>query len=163
MRIQGDKLRRVREQKVLSLWQVSEKSGIAEPVLQRFEAAAYSECRGKTIHALAEALDCGIDDIIDMTSSHGEREIYDGCIALMRELTEEFREWLEWQGIDVRGEERFEAIFPCTHIVERLFLWNTNHSGGTSCGLKLKELGIEKYGERFGDFAHESAGDKEES
>ena len=155
MRIQGDKLRRVREEKVISLWQLSEKSGIAEPVLEVYETAKYSEVKGKTLRALAEALDCSIDDIADMTSSHSEREIYKGCIALMQELTDEFREWLEWQEIEVDADERFEVYFPCKHIVERLFLWHTNHSGGTSCGLKLRELGIEKYEERFGCFDEE--------
>ena len=79
---------------------------------------------------------------IDMTSSHSEKHILEGCIALMTELTDSFAEWLEWQGIEVPEEERFCHRFYYTEIVERLFLWHTHHSGGTSQRMKCEELGV---------------------
>ena len=80
------------------------------------------------------------------TTSHSEREIYDGCIALMQELVEAFGEYLEYIGYDPYedGNEYFSVAFPPTQIVERLFLWNTTHSGGTSQRLKCRELGIDE-------------------
>ena len=85
----------------------------------------------------------------DMTSSHSEREIFDGCVALMQELTGHFERYLEYIGVDIKGEddeERFGVKFYNTVIVERLFLWNTSHSGGTSQRLKCRELGIDDAG-----------------
>ena len=82
----------------------------------------------------------------EMIVSHSEADIYKGCIALMQELTERFEEYLDW--MDIRpdnDEERFWTDFYPTHIIERLFLWNTGHSGGTSQRLKCHELGINTY------------------
>ena len=82
----------------------------------------------------------------EMTASHSEADIYKGCVALMQELMDRFEEYLDFIGIDpkeVNEEERFATYFYPTHIVERLFLWNTHHSGGTSQQLKCKELGID--------------------
>lgn len=85
----------------------------------------------------------------DMTSSHSEREIFDGCVALMQELTDHFQRYLEYIGVDVKeedDEERFGVKFYNTAIVERLFLWNTSHSGGTSQRMKCRELGLDESG-----------------
>ena len=81
-----------------------------------------------------------------MTESHSEAEIYKGCIALMQELMGRFEEYLDFIGLDPKeanDEERFATYFYPTHIVERLFLWRTHHSGGTSQRLKCRELGID--------------------
>lgn len=82
----------------------------------------------------------------DMTSSHSEKQIYEGCISLMNQLFGQIKEWLhdmEYISEDDDPEELFSTGFYNTEIVERLFLWNTTHSGGTSQRLKCKELGID--------------------
>ena len=75
--------------------------------------------------------------------THSETQIYEGCLALMHGLVEEFGEWLEWQGVEVPEEERFCLNMHPTEIVNRLFLYHTSHSGGTSTRAKCHELGIE--------------------
>lgn len=80
------------------------------------------------------------------TESHSEAAILKGCIALMQGLTEHFREYLEFIGIDLDGldeEELFSVSYTPFEIVQRLFLWETRHSGGTSTRKKCAELGIE--------------------
>jgi hypothetical protein len=72
-----------------------------------------------------------------------EAEIYKECVKLMQGLVEEFGEWLKWQGVDVPEEERFCLYKSPFEIVNRLFLWHTTHSGGTSTRAKCHELGIE--------------------
>lgn len=83
----------------------------------------------------------------EMTASHSEADIYKGCIALMQELMGRFEDYLDYIGLDAptnaNREEQFATYFYPAHIVERLFLWNTHHSGGTSQLLKCKELGID--------------------
>ena len=79
-----------------------------------------------------------------MIESHSEREILKGCIALMQELTGCFEEYLDYMGIKPENdEERFCVNFTNFHIVQRLFLWRTYHSGGTSAIEKCKELGLD--------------------
>lgn len=79
----------------------------------------------------------------DMTSSHSEAAILRGCIDLMHRLVGRFEEYLDFIGFHPQDEEeRFSTEFYMTEIVERLFLWETNHSGGTSQRMKLKELGV---------------------
>lgn len=75
--------------------------------------------------------------------THSERQIYEGCISLMQGLVEDFKEWLEFQGIEVAEDERFRIGKYPTKIVNRLFLWHTGHAGGTSTRAKCNELGIE--------------------
>lgn len=84
---------------------------------------------------------------VDKISSHSEQEIYKGCIALMNELVDEFQNWYRW----VHGEDAIEELdeeemfcFRMTpfHIVQRLFLFGTSHSGGTSTCQKCGELGV---------------------
>lgn len=82
----------------------------------------------------------------EMTASHSERDIYNGCISLMQDLMREFEEYLDFIGLpnsqEANEEKRFSVGFSTARIVERLFLWHTRHSGHTSQLLKLKELGI---------------------
>lgn len=76
--------------------------------------------------------------------SHSEAEILKGCIALMQELMGCFEEYLDYMGIKPESnEERFCVNFTHFHIVQRLFLWRTYHSGGTSTIEKCKELGLD--------------------
>lgn len=79
-----------------------------------------------------------------MTESHSEAAILRGCISLMQNLMRRFEEYLDF--IDVHPddkEERFCTEFYMTEIVERLFLWETHHSGGTSQHMKLDALGVD--------------------
>ncbi len=82
----------------------------------------------------------------DMTSSHSEKDIYDGCLSLMEGLVADFEEYLEFIGVDTSeypDEEKFGVSYSPMEIVERLFLLKTYHSGGTSQMLKCRELGID--------------------
>lgn len=88
----------------------------------------------------------------DTVASHSEQEIYKGCIALMQELTDEFAKWYEWvHGEDAIAELDDEEMFCLRmtpfHIVQRLFLWCTTHSGSTSTRQKCGELGIDDWAE----------------
>lgn len=85
-------------------------------------------------------------------TSHSEAAILRGCISLMQELMGRFEDYLDWIGYEPPSdEERFSTRFPMTEIAERLFLWETRHSGGTSQMLKLKELGVTDEYELFSD------------
>lgn len=75
--------------------------------------------------------------------TQSERQIYEGAVNLMHGLVEDFKEWLEWQGVEVPEDEAFCVSVPPTSIVNKLFLWHTGHSGGTSTRAKCRELGIE--------------------
>ena len=97
----------------------------------------------------------------DMTSSQSEKDIYNGCIYLMRRLLHQVYEWLEIIGFEISeldSDEQFATSFYTTEIVERLFLWNTGHSGGTSQRMKLKELDIKDDVVMF-DFSEELEND----
>ena len=85
-----------------------------------------------------------------------EKQIYKGCLSLMQGVVEYFKEYLDFigidrlmddykeMGIDTDSEEyRFSYNIQPTEIVNRLFLWNTRHSGGTSTRAKCRELGID--------------------
>ena len=78
------------------------------------------------------------------TSSHDEKHILQGCIALMGEMVEYFREYLDFIGFEPEfDEDKMPFVMSYFHIVQRLFLWNTHHSGGNSTRTKCYELGIE--------------------
>lgn len=86
------------------------------------------------------------------TQSHSEAAILRGCISLMQTLTNRFMEYLDFMDLHPENsEERFGTSFYMTEIVERLFLWETRHSGGTSQHLKLEELGVEEETVTFED------------
>lgn len=82
---------------------------------------------------------------VSMTYSQSEVQILEGCIALLGEMAGYFQRYLEWIGFEPNEEEKNAAYFGMSyfHIVNRLFLWHTNHSGGTSTRKKCKCLGIE--------------------
>lgn len=106
-----------------------------------------------------ERYDLAMEQADDMTSSHSEKDIYEGCISLMNDLLRQVYEWLDMVGFDVSEldrDEQFATHFYTMEIVERLFLWNTSHSGGTSQRMKLKELGITDKAVLF-DFSKEIA------
>lgn len=76
--------------------------------------------------------------------SHSEREIVNGCVSLMQELVGYFEDYLDFMNIVPENEEeRFQMDFPFFHIVQRLLLWTTSHSGGTSTMQKCDELGLD--------------------
>ena len=76
-------------------------------------------------------------------TSHDEKHILQGCIALMEEMVDYFREYLDFIGHEPEfDEEKMPFVMSYFHIVQRLFLWNTRHSGGTSTMEKCYELGI---------------------
>lgn len=78
-------------------------------------------------------------------SSHSEKQILEGCIALIQEMVDGFREYLDYIGHDEPEYEEEKQPFHMSyfHIVNRLFLWHTSHSGGTSTRAKCHELGID--------------------
>lgn len=79
-----------------------------------------------------------------MVESHSEEQILKGCIALMQEMVDYFREYLDWADYKPEYEEDKQPfVMSYFHIVQRLFLYNTRHSGGTSTMEKCHELGIE--------------------
>ena len=66
------------------------------------------------------------------------------CIALMQELVGEFEDYLDFMNIIPESEEeRFAVNFSYFHIVQRLMLWKTMHSGGTSTIEKCRALGFD--------------------
>lgn len=135
--------------------------GISLALLSKESAQhwGYSESTAKTIAWLKELEKKIIADRDNnMTKSHSEAEIYKGCISLMWELVGSFYEWLDFIGVDITKldeEEQFSRSFYPTHIVERLFLWHTKHSGGTSQRMKCDELGIDTDDEVVFDFSEE--------
>lgn len=95
-----------------------------------------------------EAIDMAIEalekQIPSDTSSHDEKHILQGCIALIGEMVGGFREYLDFIDHEPEfEEEKMPFTMTYFHIVQRLFLWSTRHSGGTSTMKKCYELGIE--------------------
>lgn len=63
---------------------------------------------------------------------------------MLREAGKRFRDYLDFVGFEPsNGEEKLHIDFSLSHIVNRLFLWNTFHSGGTSTAAKCRELGAD--------------------
>lgn len=76
--------------------------------------------------------------------SHSEREIVNSCVSLMQELVGYFEDYLDFMGIIPQNEEeRFQMELSYFHIVNRLLLWKTSHSGGASTREKCDELGFD--------------------
>ena len=80
--------------------------------------------------------------------SHDEKHILKYCISLMQEVADECAEWYRWQhGEDaieeLDEEERFCFRRSYFRIVQKLFLFSTNHSGGTSTRAKCEQLGVD--------------------
>ena len=83
---------------------------------------------------------------LDMTSSHSEKDIYNGCLEVMKRMVNRFEEYLEYIGVDLENQdedEKFCVNFTPFEIVQDLFLSHTTHSGGTSTTIKCHELGID--------------------
>lgn len=92
--------------------------------------------------------------------SHDEKHILECCISLMQEMVNEFAEWYRWQhGEDaieeLDEEERFCSRKSYFHIVQKLFLLCTNHSGGTSTRAKCEQLGVDSSEEIEFDWSDE--------
>ena len=108
---------------------------------------------------IERALDCG--DEYGNLRSHSEKEILEGCISLMQEVVGQVQRNLLAADIDIHEPEKdeagdyiddedgtewwqhwFRSNITYRHIVNRLFLWGTEHSGGTSTCAKCRELGV---------------------
>jgi hypothetical protein len=119
---------------------------------EHFPIVGYVDYKNLLTNAVLSAVQNDAES--DMTSSHSEKDILNGCISLMQSLMGRFEEYLDF--IDFHPdpdyeEERFCTEFYMTEIVERLFLWHTRHSGGTSQMMKLRELGEERETVTFED------------
>ena len=81
------------------------------------------------------------------TSSQSEKDILEGCIGLMNMVYNDMIEYLNWMNFKYpkkRGDEGFpQKNYTYSKIVNRLFLWETHHSGSTSTQKKMQELGID--------------------
>lgn len=75
--------------------------------------------------------------------SHSERDIVDGCIALMGNMWKEFIDYLDYMEVDYDLDDMPSFSFSYFHIVQQLLLSHTNHSGGTSTRQKCDELGLD--------------------
>ena len=80
--------------------------------------------------------------------NHSDKEILKECINLMNELVDDFARWYEYvngEGSieELDEEERFCVRKSYFEIVQRLFLFHTNHSGGTSTTKKCHELEVD--------------------
>lgn len=94
-------------------------------------------------------------------SSHSEKQILEGCIALMQEMVNGFREYLDYIGHDKPEYEEEKQPFCMSyfHIVNQLFLFHTSHSGGTSTRAKCHELGIDDSGQNVKFYLWEDEGE----
>ena len=77
------------------------------------------------------------------TTSHSEKDILEGCIALMRELNDRVLDYLDFMDIEPEEDEKWGTSFSYMEIVRRLFLYRTRHSGGGSTFAKMAELGLD--------------------
>ena len=80
--------------------------------------------------------------------SHNEKHILRSCLELIQDMVNEFAEWYRWEhGEDaieeLDEEERFCIRKTYFRIVQKLFLFGTNHSGGTSTRAKCEQLGVD--------------------
>lgn len=89
------------------------------------------------------------------TTSHSERDIFNGCVEIMRGMVEDFKNWyLDYHGEDalemVEAEELFGMWVLSRKLVEKLFLEKTDHHDKDTCIAKMHELGIDKEFLEFG-------------
>ena len=97
----------------------------------------------------------------DMTSSHSEKDIYNSFIRMMKDLKDKFYEYLVFLGVDIENldeDEQFRYSLSTFEIVNELFLLHTNHSGGTSTRMKIKELGLTTFDSLVLDFSENIEG-----
>lgn len=106
----------------------------------------YAENNRQKAVSIEDALKAGSED--GNLTSHNETCILEGCVSLMNFMVGAFREWLDAVS-DSNGTinlneldetEQFRTEISGTEIVERLFLWNTFHSGHTSSSAKARLL-----------------------
>ncbi len=80
------------------------------------------------------------------TSSQSEKDILKNCIGLMNMVYKNMLNYMVWAGLEFPRDPDDEAYpkrsYTYFKIVNRLFLYNTKHSGGTSTRKKMEELGI---------------------
>jgi hypothetical protein len=83
---------------------------------------------------------------LDGMEKHTDRQIYDGCIHMMKNMVEYFLEYLEYLGYDLDKldeDERFAVGISNMKIVRTLFLSHTRNSGGCSTRDFCKKIGID--------------------
>jgi hypothetical protein len=79
-------------------------------------------------------------------SSHSEKDIVNGCVSLMQNLYENMIQYMEFMGFEYDKEveeERPHFEYSYFEIVNKLLLYRTSHSGGTSTRKKCKQLGYD--------------------
>lgn len=92
------------------------------------------------------------EDEVSMTYSHSEVDILKGCLRLMQGMVDEFQEYCEfmdWKPDPEYEDQKFSISIPYAEIVRILFLEHTSHSGGTSTGMKCRNLGIKDHSVTF--------------
>jgi len=79
-------------------------------------------------------------------TSHSEKDIVEGCIALMENVHQNMLEYMEHMGFEYDSENKEEVpqfVYSYFEIVQRLLLNRTSHSGGTSTRKKCEKLGFD--------------------
>ena len=104
------------------------------------------------------------DEYDEIVLSQSELQIYKGCIALMQEMVDSIEQWYKFIHGDeainqLEEDEMFCVNITPFHIVQRLFLWNTNHCGGNSTRTKCRQIGIK---DSFHDIEFSFEKDEEE-
>lgn len=89
------------------------------------------------------------------TTSHSERDIFDGYVEIMKDMVEDFKDWyLERHGEDaldmLEEDETFGMWVLSRNLVKKLFLENTDHHDKETCIAKMHELGIDAEFLEFG-------------
>jgi hypothetical protein len=83
---------------------------------------------------------------LDGMEKHTDRQIYDGCIHLMKKMVDYFQEYLDYLGYDLDmldEDERFAVEISNMEIVRWLFLFHTRNSGGCSTRDFCEKIGID--------------------
>lgn len=113
---------------------------------QAFLPCSPAKENAATKHVSVADMDDPNENPGDMIRSHSEKDILEGCIALIDEMVENFREYLDYIDYEPETEEE-KGPFTMSyfHIVNRLFLFRSRHSGGTSTRKKCKELGVDSF------------------
>lgn len=120
--------------------------------VSRFSDLLMIELRGERLptweevyNAIKEVPSAQPEPCEDTVKSHSEKDILNMCISLLDEMVGYFGEYMEWIGYEPTEEEKECGYFGMTyfHIVQKLFLYHTKHSGGTSTFEKCHELGVD--------------------
>lgn len=102
-----------------------------------------------TANELREVIGAVNDKIKELElESHSEKDIVNMCIGLMEDVHEKMMEYMEM--MDVEHTEGIPTLrYSYFEIVQKLLLYRTKHSGGTSTRDKCKQLGLDSYKEIF--------------